>query len=319
MTKKYLFLIIILVLCTGPAYNRDNAPCPVPPPLFTFVQISDTHCTNTGKNPENPPAQACFAERGYKLHWKDIVHSFSILENTVCYINEELKPDFLIHTGDLTENGNLNDLTGTKSLLDKLHCPYYALMGDHDMGGYSYSTLNRTDCNYVRIFGERCRSFDTKGWHIIILSVYPDDAEINWLREDLLKNRDKPVILATHRLVVADNITLSLAKKHLGVELLMPKAGEVEELLKNAHNVKLVLSGHCHSNFSWKKYGIVFLSISALAEVPHQFKIFRVYPDRITETLYSTRNAQAVSEKQWTAAETEILKMKTVRKESGGS
>lgn len=284
-----------------------------PEVLFTFVQISDTHCTHAGKNPENPPAIACFAKRGYKLHWKDIVHSFSIMENTVCYINDEIKPDFLIHTGDLTENGNLNDLTAVKSSLDKLHCPYYVLMGDHDMGGYRYSNLDRSDCNYVKIFGERCRSFDIKDWHIIILSVYPDDGEIKWLKEELLKNWDKPVILATHRLVIADNITLWLAKKYLGVELLMPKSGEIEDILRNAHNVKLVLSGHCHSNFRWKKYGIVFLSISALAEVPHQFKIFRVYPNRITETLYSARNAHAVSEKRWIADETEVIKNEALK------
>jgi len=280
-------------------------------PLFTFVHLTDTHCLKTDKGAEDPPAKAFFHVGGYKIHWKDSVNSFPILKNTVEYLNKKIKPDFLIHTGDLSEGGKFSNLKKAKELLDKLDCPYYAVMGDHDAGGYSYSELDRFNCNYVKVFGKRCRSFNWKDWHIIILGVYTDREELDWLKEELAENLERPVILATHRLIVADRFTRWLGKKYSGCSMVMPKAEEVLDTLKSYKNVKMVLSGHCHSNFRWNKHGIAFISTAALLEVPCQFKLFRVYPDRIEISLFSARRAKDVFEKNWVSRSAGVIKLKT--------
>jgi len=307
-----LCLVLAGILFIGAACNWCSLPVSKKTsPLFTFVHITDTHCLQTDKRAEDPPARAFFHIGGYKIHWKDSVNSFPILESTVKYINQKIKPDFLIHTGDLSEGGRLSDLKKAKELLDKLDCPYYAVMGDHDVGGCSYLEFDRFNCNYVKVFGKRCRSFNWKDWHIIILGVYPDREELDWLKEELTRNSERPVILATHRLIVADRFTCWLGKKYSGCSMVMPKAKEVLDTLKSYKNVKMVLSGHCHSNFRWNKHGIAFISTSALLEVPHQFKLFRVYRNRIEISLFSARRAKDVFDKNWVSRSAGIVKLKT--------
>ena len=325
--KGIITLMISGTLFIAATYNWSKSPNPEETScIFSFVQISDTHCVRTEKKQERPPAKAFFRIGGYKFHWKDSVNSFPILQSAIEYVNQEIKPDFLIHTGDLTERGKLSNLKKVKELLDRLNCPYYPVMGDHDLGGYSYSNFNRSDCDYVKVFGQRSYSFDYQNWHIIILSIYPDDEELNWLKNDLSENAEKPVIFATHRLVITDRFTLWLAKKYLGVELLMPRAEEVITILKNCQNVnpvrnsskdslsgisngvKVVLSGHCHSNFRWDRYGISFISTAALLEVPHQFRFFQVYRDRIVITLFTAKTSKDVFNKRWISQYAGVIK-----------
>lgn len=222
-----------------------------------------------------------------------------------------MKPDFLIHTGDISERGNILSLRQARALLDRLDCPYYTVMGDHDLCcSYSDFDRDRSNCNYVKVFGRRCLSFDHKGWHFIILGVYPNQDELDWLRNDLARSKGCPIILSTHRLVVADKFTLALAKKHLGVPLLMPEAREVRPILKNCEDVILCLSGHCHSNFRWDKDKISFISTAALVEVPHQFKLFRIYPDKIEIALFSARTAKDVENGHWTRRYSKSIKLR---------
>ena len=304
-------MIIAGILFIAATYNWSKSPNPEENScLFSFVQLSDTHCLVTDKEPEKAPAKAFFHIGGYKFHWKDSVNSFPILQSTIEYINQKVKPDFLIHTGDLTERGKLSNLKKVKKLLDELNCPYYSVMGDHDLGGYSYSNFNRHACNYTRVFGQRYYSFDHQNWHFIILGIYPDNEELNWLKKDLSENAEKSIIFATHRLVVADEFTLWLAKKHLGVELLMPKAKEVVNIMRDHWNIKMVLSGHCHSNFRWKEYGINFISTAALLEVPHQFRFFQVYQDKIAVTLFTANTAKDVFNKRWISQHCRVVKLK---------
>lgn len=257
--------------------------------LFSFVQISDTHCLRKYEKPPHLLAKTSFRIGRYRFHWRDSINSFPILESTLEYINQKIKPNFLIHTGDITECGKLADLETAKNLLAKLSCPHYSLMGDND---------GKTHSNYVKVFGQRCYSFDFQDWHIVILSVCPDDTELNWLRRDLSENARKPTLLATHHLIVG-NFALLLIEKYLRIRMFMPRAGEVLKILKDYRNVKLVLSGHCHINFHWEKYGINFISTAALVEVPHRFKLFRVYRDKIMMTLFTANTAKDVFNKQW--------------------
>ena len=257
--------------------------------LFSFVHLSDTHCLKEYEKPPHLLARTSFRIGRRRFHWRDSANSFSILQNAVEYINQKIKPNFLIHTGDITECGKLADLETAKNLLAKLSCPHYPLMGDND---------GKTHSNYVKVFGQRCSSFDCQNWHIVILSVYPDNVELNWLRRDLSENIGKPTILATHHLIVG-NFALLLIEKCLKIKLFMPRAGEVLKILRNYPSVKLVLSGHCHTNFHWEKYGINFISTAALVEVPHRFKLFRVYRDKIMTTLFTADTAKDVFNKQW--------------------
>ena len=259
--------------------------------LFSFVQISDTHCLKEYGKPQHLLAKTSLRLGKYAFHWRDSANSFPILESTLEYINQKIKPDFLIHSGDITECGKLSNLEDAKKLLAKLNCSCYPLMGDNDGKAHSHS-------DYVKVFGQRCYSFNFQNWHIIILSAHPDNAELDWLKKDLSGNVEKPIIFATHHLIVG-NFVLWLIEKCLRIEMFMPRAREVLKILKDNSNVRLVLSGHCHTNFHWKKYGIDFISTAALVETPHRFKLFQVYRDKMIMTLFTANTAKDVFNQQW--------------------
>ncbi len=268
-------------------------------PLFTFVQITDTHCLTT-EAPRNKPSYDPSKKLLFvKLnHWRDFANSFEILEDTIRYINKSIQPDFLIHTGDITDQGSTTDLKKSKKILEKLKCPYHACQGDHEVrktGGVYH---------YVKVFKKRCRSFDVKGWHFIMMGIFPTEKELKWLEKDLAGNRKKHVVFFTHRLVVSGPLVTTGFEAY-GVEGLMPRAERVLELLKGHGGAVLVLSGHVHMNLHYRKLerGVIytaFMSTDALVEPPHQFKVFQVYKNHVEVVLYSGLSADNIKKGDWT-------------------
>jgi predicted phosphodiesterase len=280
----------------GVKINVEKAKGQPEKPLFTFVHLTDTHCITMKSNPGKPPENPYLYFLGIKMnHWKDLANSFDILSETVKYINREIKPDFLIHCGDITDKSGLADMKRAKKILDTLECTYYACQGDHDMAktGGTY--------NYVKVFRKRYTSFDREDWHFVMMGIMPADKELNWLEEDLKKNRKKKVVFFTHRLVIA-SLIVSQAFKMAGVACLMPKAERVTAILKKHENTVMVLSGHVHMNLNMRKKGMdtAFISTDSLGERPHQFKVFRVYEDRIEITLFTGHTAKDIKKGKWT-------------------
>lgn len=90
-----------------------------------LVHMSDIHAARVKSNP---------APRfpGDPLR-NDLVHSLEILGRAVEHINTRLRPELVVITGDLVDRGNdLESLKKVKTRLDRLTCPYYPVIGDHD-------------------------------------------------------------------------------------------------------------------------------------------------------------------------------------------
>ena len=303
-----VFVLVLLLISTGACTGDESSPAGPEPdlcggstgPLFSFVHMTDTHCLTTDVNLGKPPEDPFFKLGPIKInHWKDLVNSFDILGATVQLINDNIKPDFVVHTGDITDKGGLTDLKKSKELLDKLKAPYHACQGDHE------TKKTGSVYNYVKVFKDRYRSFDVKGWHFIMMGIFPTKDELTWLESDLSKNKDKRVVFFTHRLVVADPVVVQ-AFVVRGVPCLMPEAEKVKKLLAAHGDVAMVLSGHVHMNLEMKTRpagmkDTAFLSTDALGETPHQFKVFRVYEDRVKVSLYTGLSAKNIKDGKWTS------------------
>ena len=306
MKNKFFFRVLVILLviwfasgCAGP--RLETAALGENVPLFSFVQLTDTHCTQREQNHGSAPSKyTFFPVTGYKpVQWTDYVNSMSILEKTVEYINDTIKPDFVIHTGDIVHDGRIrSDMEVSKSILSGLVCPVYTVMGNHDVGP-SFSNGDSERYNYVQFFGERTYAFDHKGWHFIAIGVSPDNKEMGWLKSELAEQEDVPKVVFTHKLVVADKLTLFLGRKVKHVELMMPRAEEVKTLLESSGKIAMVLSGHCHINLRWGKNNIMYLSTGALTERPHQFRLFKVYPDRIEVSIIRATDTDDVINSRW--------------------
>src|SRR5690348_15638198 len=116
--------------------------------LFTFAQISDSHI---GFNkPPNADARATFREAIAKV--KALPH----------------RPDFVIHTGDVSQLSRDDEFDDAEQMLKELGLPVFFVPGEHDMldpdGGKAF----------LKRFGKGSKgagwySFDHRGVHFVAL------------------------------------------------------------------------------------------------------------------------------------------------------
>ena len=152
---------------------------------FFFVQLSDTHWGYQG--PANPEAS-------------------NTLKRAVTSVNElELKPDFIIFTGDLTHTtddprerrkrlAEFRDIVGELQVKNVHFIP-----GEHD------ASLDNGSA-FKEYFGKTYYSFDHKGVHFVTLDNVSDpgasigDAQLSWLAADLAQQpKEARIVVFTHR------------------------------------------------------------------------------------------------------------------------
>lgn len=155
---------------------------------FTFVQLSDSHI---GFNkPPNADARATFAEAIAKV--KALPQ----------------KPDFIIHTGDVSQLSKEEEFDDAQQMLKSTGLPLFFVPGEHDMldpdGGKAF--LNR--------FGKGSKgsgwySFDHRGVHFVALVNVADlkpggmgnlgADQLKWLKSDLAgRSSSTPIVVFAH-------------------------------------------------------------------------------------------------------------------------
>lgn len=117
--NEIILRLLLFVLLLGLYCPLSRAACWIPeeevPPLskpLRIAQITDTHIV-----PE-----------GALWHGVDTAER---LRQVIQNINT-LNPDLVIHTGDITEDGDIPSYQRALSLLNELKMPYYVTMGNHD-------------------------------------------------------------------------------------------------------------------------------------------------------------------------------------------
>lgn len=153
---------------------------------FTFVQISDSHI---GFNkPANPDVDAT-------------------LQVAIDKINRmETRPDFIVHTGDITHLAKAAEFDKAQQMLRGLRQQQvFYVPGEHDVTGDDGK-------RYMEQFGKGTRglgwySFDHKGVHFAALNNVAQleglgrigDEQLRWLREDLAAvSSSTPVVVFAH-------------------------------------------------------------------------------------------------------------------------
>lgn len=222
-------------------------------PLFSFVQITDIHF-GTSEEPAGVRPTGDWLVKGLK------------------FVNEKVKPDFVIFTGDIvaditTKGGHPFDraaeLRKVKQIIDdNLDCKWYAVGGNHDWN------------EYEGVFGEGNYSFDFRGMRFVAIQLKYTNKftgwgvfrRLKWLRKQLADAGEKPVVVFTH-----NPINLPTFKN----------AREVRKTIEDAKNVVLVLQGHLHVELKRESGGVVYYVAPGFLMGKRPFKVFYVYEDRI--------------------------------------
>ena len=146
-----------------------------------------------------------------------------IVDATVEAVSE-LQPDFVVHCGDFTSDSSPESFEFGRKNLDRLPCPYYVALGNHDTfkpgsrkiagemlesdgGSFSYKrtfngiNLILLDCaHWINSGGEDSEHMEQDaGFN----KIGPPDHVLAWLEATCADDSKSPAILAMHAPVVA--------------------------------------------------------------------------------------------------------------------
>ncbi len=168
----------------------------------------------------------------------------NLLERAVSEIND-LTPDMVICSGDLTTMGFKQEYALAKSYLDRLNCTSVAVIpGNHDSRNVGY-------VHFEEMFGERNSVLRTRGVTVVAVdSTEPDldhgqigRGRYRWIEEQFAEPADFRIFVLHHHLLPVPGTGRERNIVH--------DAGDTIECLQRA-GVNLVLSGHKHVPYAWR-------------------------------------------------------------------
>ena len=191
--------------------------------LFSFALLTDTHISSSNPCPMED------------------------LQRSIAEINQNPAIEFVVVTGDLTENGDRASIQAIKDALDQLNVPYYAASGNHET---TWSESGVMD--FSRVFGDSRFAFTHNGMYFIGFNsgpvirmadghVAPQD--IAWLKHNLdsvSASGNTPIFVFTHYPLRNGDVD---------------NWYDVTDVLRE-HNVQCIMGGHYHRNLLFDCDGI---------------------------------------------------------------
>ncbi|MBR6988304.1 MAG: PQQ-binding-like beta-propeller repeat protein [Bacteroidaceae bacterium] len=145
---------------------------------FKFAQLTDVHLNH------------------------DNLEKVEDLLRSIAQINATDGLDFVLITGDISDEGDRYTMEKAKGCFDLLRYPYYMVLGNHE------TKWSDSGCTaFEEIFGYERFELEHKGVYFLGFNtgplmrmayghVVPQD--ITWMKEKLTEHRDKPAIIVTH-------------------------------------------------------------------------------------------------------------------------
>ena len=205
--------------------------------------------------------------------------------DAVLRYTEEAAPDAVIHVGDLSLDGahESEDLRHAHQQLRRLHAPWHAVPGNHDIGdnpfpgapGGSAVTAGRRQ-RWLDVVGADQWSLTVGGWTLLGINAQligsgleAEERQWAWLGQQVSDYGGNALALVTHKPLAAPDAVLASAPPYRFV----PPAGRrrLADLFAG-RPLRLVISGHVH------QYRVLRLDGTEHLWVP---TTWAVLPDRV--------------------------------------
>lgn len=273
MLKKFLILCLML-LSTNTAFSKE----------IRIIHITDSHLETSNQETSK----------------QDNTTSEQILINTIKDVNKIKGTTFAIFTGDNIDKPNPEDLKMFLKIANKLNCPYYVVIGNHEISKYQHF-LKKDYMNIVRKYSKNCHFkepnyvFKKKGMVFIVVDgvkeVIPGTAgyfkedTLKWLDRTLKKYKNKNVVIFQHFPIEAP----FFYKTHTTFD-----ADGYKTILDKHSNVISIVSGHYHANSEKMIDGIYHINTPSLLEKPHEYKVIdiKIKKNKKIYIYTQTRHAQ---------------------------
>jgi 3',5'-cyclic AMP phosphodiesterase CpdA len=246
---------------------------------FTFVQISDTHVG--------------VKQTAYNARFAEVIRQIN-----------ELKPAFVIHTGDALQSWSPENAALFKEMTAKLSPPIYIAPGNHDIQGLKSKGFEAVKV-WNDAFGTDQPSFEHEGCVFIGLDsslwnsgIPAEKEQMARLKSELRKAKGKRILIFEHHLYFLDKPSDPNGSYWTVDE---PTRGEVLKLLKQ-YRVEAVLTGHVHRFLQSSFDGISFISTPATSFSCSEdkgltgYRVFSISPGGFTTRFVDLRRAGAPPE-----------------------
>jgi Icc protein len=164
-------------------------------------------------------------------------------------------PDVIIISGDLTDFGKNEEYAHLKTMLDALRAPYFLMPGNHDAREALAAIF--ADHHYLRgVDGFVQYAVEDYPVRLLMLdTVVPMHGHgtlcarrLDWLRERLAEQPDRPTVIAMHHPPFATGID------YMDAIGLREGAQGLQEIVSAHANVERILCGHLHRSI-FRRFG----------------------------------------------------------------
>jgi 3',5'-cyclic AMP phosphodiesterase CpdA len=223
---------------------------------FTIAQISDVHCGS----PHFVP---------------------SLLERAIGEINE-LAPDMVIVSGDLTADGFREEYELAREYIDRLDCEHpIVIPGNHDSRNVGY-------VHFEELFGERRAEFHRDGVSIVAIDSTEPDVDhgtigrgrYGWIEERFASTE------AFLRIFVLHHHLLPVPGTGRERNVVHDAGDALECLIRSG--VQLVLSGHKHVPYAWRLENLFVVNAGTVSTTRLRgktkpcYNVIQASPERVT-------------------------------------
>lgn len=182
--------------------------------------------------------------RGQKL--SSVLDTIAMARDAVTHVNELApRPDLVLATGDLVDNGEPAEYEMLRELLDELRAPYYVIPGNHDRRAAlleSFQGHLEADANgFVQYvidgYPARLVALDTlnEGEEDGLLC----DERLAWLDQTLSEEPDQPTLIFMHHPPFETGVWWMDAAGLAG-------SGKLRDLVERHTQIQRIICGHVH-------------------------------------------------------------------------
>lgn len=261
--------------------------------MTRFIFIGDSHW---GANPQGYQQQKAQPEK---------------LPEIVAALDRWIKGhgqiDFVLHGGDMVNAGTDEMIAGAANLF-ALSVPVYLCLGNHDLS--ESSSVDTWLARAPRLFRHDSPTYtietDACDIHIVpnhwcetpyywrdAQAVHFTDEQLQQLQRKLEAHTGKPHLLVTHSPVHG------VPREQTGFPEVYHSPGApfqtcVMDLVHRYKQIHWILGCHNHINMNLEQERVNFTTVSALSEVPFEFKVCEVTADRIAMSTVSLLDSLAI-------------------------
>jgi len=283
LSSLLLLISAVLFVLVVSMYSVNPFPERVPErDGFLIVHMTDLHVSSQAhESRKSTPLHHKVILGGYKLHRINHYYSKEVLNKAVNLINNRINPDLVVISGDLADSRFDNvAYEYIHQKLQSLSPDYSVVLGDHDLPADQNTALAE------KWFTTGPALQQTGPFRVIELPPYPTKKDMAWLKKTLDQNSDKEIIINHHRMLKASPLMNLLSKIYVP-SILSPKNKEILELIESQPHIRLVLTGHSHTNYTTRKNGKVFITTSSLAEYPFEIRLIWLTEEGVESSIYS--------------------------------